>query len=159
MRKPKQPIDKSGLPPATSSKAPVENTHSPKIKSTTEIFEQILQVSSISAGPLPPPQILEAYEKIVPQSAERLLKMVELQSEHRRLCETRSLEAQIAISKRGQFFAFLLSLIGFGSAIFTAYLGESTVASILGGGTLLGLASIFIKGYREKKAELSANKK
>lgn len=158
MSKQKQPIAKSGPPSSTPSKSSIENTDSNKVKSTTEIFEQILEVSSIS-GPLPPPQILEAYDRIIPQSAERLLRLVELQSEHRRFCEVKSLEAQIAISKRGQILAFVLSLVGFGSALFTAHIGESTVASILGGGTLLGLASIFIRGYREKKAEVSASKK
>jgi uncharacterized membrane protein len=77
--------------------------------------------------------------------------MTELQAEHRRLSEIKSLDAKIRIARRGQIFAFLLSLVGFGSALFCAYIGESITASILGGSSLLGLASIFVKGQRDKK--------
>ncbi len=39
--------------------------------------------SAMFAGPLPPPEILQGYNDIVPGSAARLLKMAEKQQEHR----------------------------------------------------------------------------
>lgn len=159
MSKPKRAIERVASNPS-SPKPNVEQQApgSTKSNADTELIKQIREFTAFS-GPLPPPQILESYNKIIPNSAERLLTMVELQSEHRRLCEVKSLDAQIAITTRGQILAFVLSILGFGSALFCAYLGESTTASILGGGTLLGLASIFIKGYREKKSESVESKK
>ncbi|MGH7450205.1 MAG: DUF2335 domain-containing protein, partial [bacterium] len=74
------------------------------------IAQQIREFSAFS-GPLPPPEAVEHYNKIIPNGADRLLKMVELQSEHRRACEETGLKASISISKRGQILAFLLSLV------------------------------------------------
>jgi uncharacterized membrane protein len=116
------------------------------------IAQQFREVSTFS-GPLPPPEIVEYYNKIIPDGADRLLKMVEVQSEHRRNCETAGLNASISITKRGQNFAFILSVLGFTSAILCAYLGQPVPSSIIGGGTLIGLASLFIKGYWHKKLE------
>ena len=40
--------------------------------------------SSLFAGPLPPPEILEQYNRLVPDAAERILTMAETQAAHRR---------------------------------------------------------------------------
>ena len=40
-------------------------------------------VSQSFSGPLPPPEVLEHYERIAPGTAERLLAMAESQSAHR----------------------------------------------------------------------------
>jgi uncharacterized membrane protein len=37
----------------------------------------VAQTGTYFAGPLPPPQILEKYNSIVPGSAERIIKMAE----------------------------------------------------------------------------------
>lgn len=114
------------------------------------IAQQIREVSAFS-GPLPPPEAVEYYNKIIPNGADRLLKLVELQSEHRRACEEIGLNASISISKRGQILAFLLSLVGFGIAGLCAYFQQPVPSTVIGGGTLLGLASLFIKGSSIKK--------
>ena len=36
-------------------------------------------------GPIPPPNVLEAYERLVPGAAERILKMAENQAAHRQI--------------------------------------------------------------------------
>jgi len=114
------------------------------------IAQQIREFSAFS-GPLPPPEVVEHYSKIIPNGADRLLKMVELQSEHRRACEEIGLNASISISKRGQILAFILSLVGFGIAGLCAYFQQPVPSTVIGGGTLLGLASLFIKGYSIKR--------
>ena len=45
------------------------------------------------SGPLPPPKVLEAYDRLVPGAAERIMKMAEQQSEHRRGLEKTVVEA------------------------------------------------------------------
>jgi len=86
-------------------------------------------------------------------SQAQILRLVELQSEHRRTGETKSLDASIAITKRGQLLAFLLSLAGFSTAILCAYLNQPVPSTVIGGGTLIGLAALFIKGYTHKRCE------
>ena len=67
-----------------SSAIPEETAE--KILKDEEAILSIIRQSSFS-GPLPPPQILEKYESIVPGSADRIIGMAEKQSEHRRSIE------------------------------------------------------------------------
>lgn len=43
-------------------------------------------------GPLPPPDILEAYDKVVPNGADRIMSLAERQSQHRQDMEARVIE-------------------------------------------------------------------
>ena len=53
-----------------------------------------LEVESF-AGPLPPPATLAAYNAIVPDAAERILKMAEAQALHRHQLEATAIRAQM----------------------------------------------------------------
>jgi len=61
--------------------------------------------------PIPPPQILSAYEQVQAGFAERIVAMAEKEQSHRQGLETQALTASIPIQKRGQTFALLLSLL------------------------------------------------
>lgn len=150
-------MSKQKHPPNKSSKvsspqiSQADLAKSEKGAAVKQIIAQQIREFSTFSGPLPPPEAVEHYNKIIPNGADRLLKMVESQSEHRRDCEKISLNANISIAKRGQFLAFLLSLVGFGIAGLCAYFQQPVPSTVIGGGTLLGLASLFIKGYSIKK--------
>ncbi len=47
------------------------------------------------SGPLPPPEILKRFDKVVPCTAERIIKMAEEQSAHRRELEKRVIDSDI----------------------------------------------------------------
>jgi hypothetical protein len=66
----------------------------------------VLEVS----GPLPPPQVLEHYERVLPGSAQRLLTMAEEQSRHRMRQESRDHEADIRQTWVGMFLGFGIGL-------------------------------------------------
>jgi len=151
MSKSKHLPDKSDKIPSRQEPQ-IEAEKSEKQIAVGEVFSKIFGISAFS-GPLPPPELLEHYNKIIPDGADRLLRLVELQSGHRRTSETKSLDASISITKRGQFLAFLLSLAGFSTAVLCAYLGQPVPSTVIGGGTLIGLASLFIKGYTHKRFE------
>lgn len=54
------------------------------------VRQQTLNASvAISQSPWPPPDIIERYETISPGSAERLIRLVEQEAEHRRALELR----------------------------------------------------------------------
>jgi uncharacterized membrane protein len=57
------------------------------------------------SGPLPPPGMLARYNDALPDGADRIVKMAEDQSSHRRRMES-----------RGQIFAFVLALVARSSA-------------------------------------------
>jgi uncharacterized membrane protein len=104
MRKPKPLPDKSNKI-SSQQKSQLDAAISEKQISSGEIISKIQGISAFS-GPLPPPEVLEHYNKIIPNGADRLLKMVEWHAEHRRAYLMKGLEASISITKRGQLFAF-----------------------------------------------------
>jgi uncharacterized membrane protein len=95
----------------------------------------VLFRSEETNGLLPPPSMLEGYERVLPGSADRLLKMAEAEQAHRQSLEAQDLthshaiersqvETDAKLQSRGLNFAFGLALV-----------------TILSGGVLIGLGS------------------
>jgi uncharacterized membrane protein len=106
------------------------------------------------SGPLPPPTILEGYNQIIPNGAERIMAMTERNQSHRHDIENRVIEGNIRAQPRGQWFAFIISLVAIGGGIVLAAFDKEAIAitSILTGlGTPVGL---FIYSQESKKKEL-----
>lgn len=110
-----------------------------------------LSMRSQYSGPIPPPKFLSQFEEIVPGSAERILAMAERQSAHRQSLESIVIPDQLSQSSRGQTFAFILSILAIIAACFLGYIGQTVVASIIGGGTIVSLVYAFVLG--KKKAD------
>jgi len=106
-------------------------------------------------APLPPPRMLEQYEHVLPGSADRLIKRMEAQSEHRHGLENRKIDADIKSEKRGQVFAFILA----GLAIIGSFYLIATGKDRLGIGTFIttfaGLISVFVVGKINQSRQLA----
>jgi len=61
-------------------------------------------------GPIPRASELKAYEEILPGAADRILRMAEQQSSHRQSIEKSAIKSNIENSRRGQLFAFIISM-------------------------------------------------
>lgn len=116
-----------------------------------------LQVSKTTltqhSGPLPHPDVLAGYEKLVPGLADRIVRMAESESAHRRDLESRFLNAQIEDNKtdrliegRGQVCALIVALVTIIGGFVIIGTGHAMAGSLLSGGTLLTLVGIFIYG-------------
>lgn len=103
------------------------------------------------SGPIPHPELLKKYEDIKEGFAERIVSMAEIQLNHRVSCEDKVVEGSVSDSKRGQIFAFVLSLLFLGSAVFLGFNGHDWLAGGLGGGTLVSLVTVFITGNKSKE--------
>ncbi len=111
-----------------------------------------LQQTSVSfQGPLPLPQILEGYNKIVPGAAERILVMAEGETKHRRSIEERVVKHNVLLAQMGQVFAFLLGAIGLLGGVYCVAIGQAWGASIVIG-SLASLVSVFIWGKKPPSA-------
>jgi uncharacterized membrane protein len=99
--------------------------------------EQLVQILAHSAfsGPLPPPGMLAQYNDAVPDGADRIVKMAEEQSSHRRKIES-----------RGQIFAFLLALVAIVGGIVLIALGRSAEGLVPLLSAIAGLIGLFIYG-------------
>ena len=116
-------------------------------------------------GPVPPPELLAQYEKIVPGTADRLIKLTERQvtlqenqQAHRIAMESIIIPRQQTQSERGQHYgltAFLFALII--SALLVAY-GHDTAGTILGSLDLVAVVAIFVTGKIKQSEDLSQKK-
>ena len=118
-----------------------------------EIKRELVSFSMESSfsGPLPPPSILLHYDNIIPNGAERIIKMTEEQSKHRLQIEDHAVKEQLDQSKRGQNYGFIIGLAGLLAAVVLSVTGHDAVAGIIGGSTLLGMVTVFVVGKTMQK--------
>jgi uncharacterized membrane protein len=113
---------------------------------------------SMRASPLPDPLELEAYNKIIPNGADRILKMAENQSAHRIKIESIAITSQQRQGTCGQVFALIISLSALGLGTYAAVNGQAAFGSLIGGTTLVSLVSAFLYAQSSQKRELSEKK-
>jgi uncharacterized membrane protein len=109
--------------------------------------------AELYAGPLPHPDILEKFEKVVPGSADRIIKQAERQTEHRISIESKVIQSDITNSRIGLIFGFILGLVGVLGGIYLTINGFSVFGPLLSGGTLVALVSVFIYGTATRRTE------
>lgn len=102
---------------------------------------------------LPPADVLARYNKISPEFADRLLRIVETQAELRHRNDELYLKARIADAaaerqerRRGQWFGFVTAMTGIVAGAVCAYHGAQVFGTVIGGATLIGLATVFMTG-------------
>jgi uncharacterized membrane protein len=59
-------------------------------------------LSKFHTGPLPPAEDLEAYGRIIPEGADRIMKMAEKEQQHRHTREDENDGSEIKLKGRGQ---------------------------------------------------------
>jgi len=70
------------------------------------------------SGPIPTPDIIAGYEKVLAGSADRIIKMAEKEQAHRHLCQLRQQSNLARLTLIGQIFAFLMGISGVGGGIY-----------------------------------------
>ena len=85
------------------------------------------------SGPLPPPQILEKYNQVVPDAAERIIAMAESQSKHRQSLEVTVIDSDIRNSRLGLHYGLIIGLATVIGGAFCIYSGYEIGGTVLGG--------------------------
>jgi uncharacterized membrane protein len=128
---------------------------SPKKK--MEILQSISIVSiqqRSHSGPLPDADTLVRYDSVIPNGADRIMKMAEAQQSHRMNMENKVITSQSSQSRLGQIFGLVIGIVGIGSGTFLAAIGEATVGGIIAGGTVVSLVSVFVIGKTIQRKNL-----
>lgn len=107
---------------------------------------QQITVSQTYSGPLPSPEDIKKYEEILPGSAERFLKMVEKQADHRMSLEKIVVPSQQEQGKRGQNYALYLVSALILSGVAMTFFGHDQVAVTIFRWTIASVAATFIVG-------------
>jgi uncharacterized membrane protein len=81
-------------------------------------------IHNIHSGPLPRPQDFEAYNRILPGAADRILTMAETQGAHRQLLERRALTADMIQQATGTILGYLAFFVSMIAAFILLYLDK-----------------------------------
>jgi uncharacterized membrane protein len=125
----------------------------PSIEAEAAEVKQLFQMISYQS-PLPPPAILEAYERILPGSAERIFDRMEREGDHRHWIERTTLQADVGAQQKGQWFAFVIALIGLSGGFGLILNGSSALGLAVFFITLASFAAVFIYGKKRQEKVL-----
>ena len=89
---------------------------------------------------------------MLPGAAERILRMVEKDQAGTQEANQLAIREAAADNQRGQKFGFLIALAAFVAACVLGYQGHATAAATVGGGTVVGLVTVFITGRRRERS-------
>ncbi len=127
--------------------------------------EQVtIHQQQIHQGPLPSPVALNQYDQVVPGAAERILQMAEHDAQHQRDISIMALDAHRREVRLGQVLGFGIGVLSFSTCIVALFLGSEKTAIAIGGTTVIGLVTAFVKGRtpinkNDKKSNTSINTK
>jgi len=109
--------------------------------------------TSTFQGPLPPPEVLERYNHVVSNGADRIVSMAESQLRHRQELESTVVNGNVTSQKRGQLFAFILGFIAIVGGIILIAIDKNTqgLAAIIT--AFVALAGVFVYGRWEQGRE------
>ena len=96
------------------------------------------------SGPIPPPQVLQQYNSIVPNAAERIIRMAEKQSDHRIDLERKVVDSSVVKSYLGMASATCIALYGLYIAKEISVHGHPWAAGIIAALDLGGIIYVAI---------------
>lgn len=107
-------------------------------------------------SPLPPPEVLERYEQIIPGFGERVMTQWESQTNHRQQLEKTVITGQTKLQTRGQVFAAVIGIGGLIAAAVVGVWGSSAAAVAIASVDIGTLAGVFIYGKNRQGEDLAA---
>jgi uncharacterized membrane protein len=103
-------------------------------------------------GPIPHPEHLAALAKIDPALVDRVVKLAEMQQQHRHKLEAHIVYADTGMGLLGQVLGFAAVLAALAVVAFGYHLGLATAATTLGTAIILGLSGGFaVKQWRKRR--------
>jgi uncharacterized membrane protein len=105
------------------------------------------------SGPLPPPGMLERYNSVIPNGADRIMKMAEEQAKHRQSLETSVINANLKAQERGQRHAVAVVVVGLAGGVTLIALGKDVAGYVSIIGSLSTMAGVFLLARHAQKKE------
>jgi uncharacterized membrane protein len=123
--------------------------HRQALQIASKVTQEIVHWTS----PYPPPTILEAYEKIVPGSAQKLVDQAEAQTKHRIEMEKMVTCGDSRRSWTGLILGFILCVLCIGSGFACVLCGHDGAGAAIATTAVASLAGIFIYGTKMRREE------
>lgn len=112
-----------------------------------------MRMEASFSGPIPPPSVLAQYNAIIPNGADRILKMAESQSAHRQAMEYRVITWDHVQSTRGMLCGFGIAIVGLVAGTYLGLNGHDWLGAAVAGAPLCGLVSVFVIGAKSREKE------
>lgn len=130
------------------------NADTERVRSALAFF-----AASFWQGPLPRPEALAAYNNAYPDCAREIVGMAKSQSQHRQQVETKVIDADIELRRRGQHYGFAIAMTVILGGLVVIAMGRS----LAGFGTVLvglvSLVGLFVYSRRRASHELEEKRK
>jgi uncharacterized membrane protein len=111
------------------------------------------QRAELFSGPIPPPDLLEKYNNIIPGGADRILAMAEQQQSHRQFMERTVIEGDVRRADRGLILGFIITLLFGAGGIYLIATGHDLNGLAIIFVPLAGLVGTFIYSQKTRKEE------
>lgn len=137
-----------------ASTLPEQRNGTPKLNPAVDsvvgggVARQIVSKSAYFSGPLPPPELLAAYDDVHPGLAERIVAMAEKEQTFGHEITHAALNAENDEHRRGQHYALIGSIVAFLCSFGLGVVGATTAATVVGGATVVSLVTAFILGRK-----------
>jgi len=136
---------------------PKSKPNLPQSKPQSELL-RVTAAQSFS-GPLPPPEILEKYDRVYPGAAKIIFDAFLSQGEHRQSLERTVVKQGSRDSLVGLISAFIIGMTTILTGAYCIVIGQPFAGAFLGGSGLSGLVGTFIYGSRERRHERESRAK
>ena len=97
------------------------------------------------SGPLPHPEHLEQYKNLISNGAERIMVLVEKQTEHRIKTEASIVRGTLSQNMAAQIFAFLLAILSMFGGFYLAITDRVFMGSVMLGVPVMTMIAGFLK--------------
>lgn len=105
-------------------------------------------------GPIPPPDLLRQYGEIIPNGADRIVKMAEAQSAHRIELESTVIHGDDRRANWGLVTGFTIGVVIIVLSFFLILYGHDVSGTVLGSIDLVSLVGVFVYGRSKRVQEL-----
>lgn len=122
-------------------------------QTTADLVRQVTTVVRKHRGPLPDPETLAAYNKLIPNGAERCMGLVEREAAHRHTQEDRMVSTHLRLATDGQRIGAGLVVLLAIMATALGLTGHDVLAGIVFGTTIVAVVTVFVLGRRPKHVE------
>lgn len=132
-----------------------EGLAGPKRNEIIQAFRGSLSITvrNTHIGPLPSPDSLEKYKNVDPSLPATIVGMAKQEQDYSHGRDNKIIEYEFQLKRRGQLFAFLISIFVTGGGLSAILLGHEISGSIFGGLGLTGLVALFLGNLRTTKKE------
>lgn len=118
-----------------------------------EVNKRSIQIVEHFEGPLPPPRIIEHYEKIYPGAAKIIFDTASSQTKHRQKLEDRVTLSNVKNERLGMWLSFISLIFLSGLGFILIYTGKNVSAGFI---SFLGImiiqgANFFFRKRKERK--------